>query len=292
MAPEIQRRLLRATQFRWFRRWLSVRDTAFRFGAILMARPSMATPTASARSGSYQKGVHACSTASPEPGRRRLSQWRAGSGLRRQPLRHDQRRWHGACSCGAVFRIAADGSHYKTLYSFTGGADGEFPLGALVRDKDGTLYGTAAETFFSYNCDKQWLRHAVATETERHIHRSAHLRRRERRRQSGRQSAEDRQCPLRNHTVGRRKRMQRLRRLTAAARCTSSWSRRAGSTKSCIEFADGTGDGQRPLAGLAQGSEGKLYGTAYEGGTVQRGNRVCRLEQIGRRSPASDHRQL
>jgi hypothetical protein len=31
---------------------------------------------------------------------------------------------------------------FKTLYSFTGQSDGEFPYGELVLDKAGNLYGT------------------------------------------------------------------------------------------------------------------------------------------------------
>ena len=31
------------------------------------------------------------------------------------------------------------------LHSFTGGADGAYPLGALIKDKSGAIYGTASE---------------------------------------------------------------------------------------------------------------------------------------------------
>jgi uncharacterized repeat protein (TIGR03803 family) len=45
-----------------------------------------------------------------------------------------------ACS-GTVFEITAAGVE-KVLYIFTGGADGGYPYGDLVRDKKGNLYGT------------------------------------------------------------------------------------------------------------------------------------------------------
>ncbi|MBV9991376.1 MAG: hypothetical protein JOZ72_08775 [Alphaproteobacteria bacterium] len=57
----------------------------------------------------------------------------------------------GKCGCGSVFEIAADGS-YSLLYSFTGNdgsgrrhyrADG--PVGGVVRDTQGNLYGTTRE---------------------------------------------------------------------------------------------------------------------------------------------------
>jgi uncharacterized repeat protein (TIGR03803 family) len=44
---------------------------------------------------------------------------------------------------GTVFQISAAGA-LSTLYSFTGGNDGEFPLAALVQGSDGSFYGTAS----------------------------------------------------------------------------------------------------------------------------------------------------
>ncbi len=42
---------------------------------------------------------------------------------------------------GVVFKIDT-GGHESVLYSFTGGADGAYPVAGLVRDKHGNLYGT------------------------------------------------------------------------------------------------------------------------------------------------------
>lgn len=47
----------------------------------------------------------------------------------------------GVSSAGVVFQIAQAGT-YKTLYSFTGGADGSRPLAGLLIDTAGDLYGT------------------------------------------------------------------------------------------------------------------------------------------------------
>ncbi|MBS0422823.1 MAG: hypothetical protein JSR66_34275 [Proteobacteria bacterium] len=46
--------------------------------------------------------------------------------------------------CGVVFRLAPDGS-YTVLHAFTGGADGAYPNGTLVRDRAGNLYGTTGD---------------------------------------------------------------------------------------------------------------------------------------------------
>lgn len=44
---------------------------------------------------------------------------------------------------GTIFRVSKDGRRFETLYTFTGGSDGGFP-NALVRDRDGALYGTTS----------------------------------------------------------------------------------------------------------------------------------------------------
>lgn len=56
-----------------------------------------------------------------------------------------------ACSCGTIFKVDSTGVE-TVLYSFTGGADGKFPAGRLVRDAAGNLYGTASEGGV-VNCD-------------------------------------------------------------------------------------------------------------------------------------------
>ena len=45
---------------------------------------------------------------------------------------------------GTVFEITKKGV-FKRLYSFTGGDDGANPIGTLVQDAEGNLYGTAAD---------------------------------------------------------------------------------------------------------------------------------------------------
>jgi len=45
--------------------------------------------------------------------------------------------------CGTVFRVEVTPNGTETvLYTFTGGADGGYPVAALVRDEQGNLYGT------------------------------------------------------------------------------------------------------------------------------------------------------
>ncbi len=52
-----------------------------------------------------------------------------------------------SASCGVVFELSPNGSGgyvEKVLHSFTGGPDGSTPLGGLIMDAAGNLYGTAA----------------------------------------------------------------------------------------------------------------------------------------------------
>src|ERR1700733_4170674 len=42
--------------------------------------------------------------------------------------------------CGAVFKFAPDGT-YSVLYAFSGGSDGANPIGSLIMDANGNLYG-------------------------------------------------------------------------------------------------------------------------------------------------------
>ena len=48
----------------------------------------------------------------------------------------------GASNAGTVFRLSADGQVFKTLYSFTGAADGANPSAALAQGRDGNFCGT------------------------------------------------------------------------------------------------------------------------------------------------------
>jgi uncharacterized repeat protein (TIGR03803 family) len=50
----------------------------------------------------------------------------------------------GTDNFGTVFKLDAQGNE-TVLYSFTGKADGKYPIGGLVQDADGNLYGTTLE---------------------------------------------------------------------------------------------------------------------------------------------------
>lgn len=60
----------------------------------------------------------------------------------------------GGLTCGVVFKISHSQSGWteNTLYAFRGGSDGQWPLGQLVLDVDGNLYGTTIEGGNSSQC--------------------------------------------------------------------------------------------------------------------------------------------
>jgi uncharacterized repeat protein (TIGR03803 family) len=49
--------------------------------------------------------------------------------------------WGGISNAGVVYEVDQSG-HETVLYNFTGGADGGYPIGAVILDPDGNLYGT------------------------------------------------------------------------------------------------------------------------------------------------------
>lgn len=53
----------------------------------------------------------------------------------------------GGLTCGVVFKIShlQSGWTENTLYTFSGGSDGQWPVGNLVLDADGNLYGATLE---------------------------------------------------------------------------------------------------------------------------------------------------
>ena len=67
----------------------------------------------------------------------------------------------GACAytgdgCGVVFELircssSPSGYDFKVLHTFTGGADGAYPVAALVRDAAGNLYGTTSQGGGTHN---------------------------------------------------------------------------------------------------------------------------------------------
>lgn len=56
----------------------------------------------------------------------------------------------GSSNCGTIFRLDPAGNE-TILYTFSGGLDGQYPVGGLLRDKSGNLFGTTYDGGNSLN---------------------------------------------------------------------------------------------------------------------------------------------
>lgn len=60
--------------------------------------------------------------------------------------------YYGASNFGTVFELTPSGTGYseRTLYTFSGGADGGYPAGGLIAGANGVLFGTTSSGGFGY----------------------------------------------------------------------------------------------------------------------------------------------
>jgi uncharacterized repeat protein (TIGR03803 family) len=137
-----------------------------------------------------------------------------------------------------------------------------------VRDKAGTIYGTASETIVNYNCDTNgcgtvWQLTSDGTFTVLHTF------------AGGKDGANPQGNLLKiGNTLYGTTQFGGSSGGCNGYGCGTVYKLAAmpgGKYKILHHFAEGTADGQNPLAGLAQGSDGNLYGTAYQGGLYNGG---------------------
>jgi uncharacterized repeat protein (TIGR03803 family) len=161
----------------------------------------------------------------------------------------------GTAEAGTVFRIAPDGTE-SVLYSFTGGTDGAAPVGSLIMDKDGNLYGTTCSgsdssgVVFKLSPDgMQTVLHAF------------------------RNSPTDGGCPYFGALT--RDKAGNLYGTTSeggtATRGTVFKIAADGTESVLHSFAGGANDGAAPYAGLETDRQGDFYGTTASGGTFDKG---------------------
>jgi uncharacterized repeat protein (TIGR03803 family) len=176
----------------------------------------------------------------------------------------------GRIGCGVVFKLvppAVAGGMWteKVLYRFKGGADGNAPLGALMFDSKGVLYGTTSEggasgrgtVFALFPTDTVW-RHKV-------LHSFT--------------GAPDGATPLAGLIQGPGNAFLGLTSDGGTGSCAGSSLHgcgvvysitRSGMEKVLYDFAGGVGDGQNPQSELLA-LNGVFYGATPSGGTVDNG---------------------
>jgi len=173
----------------------------------------------------------------------------------------------GTSNCGTVFGINRDGSGFAVLQSFTGGADGKNPEAALIEGDDGALYGTTyflnstnRGTIFKINKDGS----GYAT----------------------------------IHTfIGNPEGQQPMGRLLLAsdgalygttgfggahgAGTIFTVNENGGGFNTLYAFRSITSDGGDPVAGLLEGSDHVLYGTAYASGGTGTNGIIFKINKDG-----------
>ncbi len=175
----------------------------------------------------------------------------------------------GASNAGSVFKLTPSGSSFteKTLYSFKGGTDGGTPVGSVVMDTSGNLYGTtklggANGVGVAYKLTK-----SGSTFTESVIHAFG--------------GSGDGQYPVGNLIFdssgnlygttegggahGNGQEMVGGIAFKLAPKSGGGW------TETIMHSFGGTGDGISPRANLVKDSSGNFYGTAFVGGSHSAG---------------------
>jgi uncharacterized repeat protein (TIGR03803 family) len=162
----------------------------------------------------------------------------------------------GSGGYGALFKLNPDGGGYKVLYSFDGWPSGANPFAGLIQGTDGALYGTATSggssghgTVFKLNPDGTGFNVLLNFD-----------------------NSSTGEKPYAGLTQG-----------TDGALYGTAYSGSSSRYGTVFKLnSDGTGftvllnfdystTGANPYAGLIQGSDGVLYGTAVQGGTTELG---------------------
>jgi uncharacterized repeat protein (TIGR03803 family) len=163
----------------------------------------------------------------------------------------------GSNNAGTVFRISTNGS-YTVLHHFSsGGADGWGPVGGLARGSDGALYGTTADggavsggTVFKVNPDGSGYNILYSFNT----------------------NGVDGTAPWGGLVQGADSTLYGTTRLGGSANAGTVYRINTdGSGYEVLRNFSAGGDPREPLADLALGVDGTLYGTACYGGTNDMG---------------------
>ena len=152
----------------------------------------------------------------------------------------------GSYCCGTVFEVAPDGTE-TVLHAFAGGADGAYPVAALVRDSKGNLYGTTGQNG-AFCCGTIF--EITPAETENILFNF-------------------------NFTDGTGPGPNRLVRANGNFYGTTSEGGASGNgtifelskkgTETVLYSFTGAADGFAPYGGVIRDAKGNLYGTAFQG---------------------------
>ncbi|HXM41986.1 MAG TPA: choice-of-anchor tandem repeat GloVer-containing protein [Bryobacteraceae bacterium] len=168
----------------------------------------------------------------------------------------------GTGGWGVAFKLDAAGNE-TTLYNFTGGADGGFPMGALARDAAGNLYG-ATEDGGTAGAGVVFKLDSSGHETVLHTF----------------TGEADGRGPMGGTIRDQTGNLYGTAQGGGATGAGVLFEVNAAGNESTLYSFTGQGDGNRPEAGLSRDSAGNLYGTTYNGGAASAGV-VFKLDTAG-----------
>jgi len=158
--------------------------------------------------------------------------------------------WGGSHSSGTVFQMLPNGA-ITSLYSFTGGNDGDSPYGALVQASDGNFYGTTViGGSNSLGAIFKMTPGGVITPLYSFT------------------GTNDGAYPYAGLIQGADGNFYGTTTFGGPHDAGSIFKITPGGVLTRLYSFTGGADGDSPLAGLLQGNDGNLYGTTYQGGGV------------------------
>jgi uncharacterized repeat protein (TIGR03803 family) len=165
--------------------------------------------------------------------------------------------------CGVVFQVDLAGNE-KTLYRFTGGTDGGSPVGGLIRDSAGNLYGTAEVGGASY-CGTVFKVDESGAETVLHAFTGP---------------PDDGQGPQASLIQDPAGNFYGTTSSGGAAGLGTVFELNASGSESVLYSFKGQTDGSDPMTSLLRDARGNLYGTTFFGGLASIGT-VFKLDASG-----------
>ncbi len=166
---------------------------------------------------------------------------------------------------GVVYKLDTT-SHETVLYSFTGGADGGFPLAGVIRDSAGNLYGTTPYGGYGGTAGRGVVYKLDTTGHETVLYRFA-----------GGADGGNPEAGVIRDSAGN---LYGTTLLGGTANAGVVYKLDTTGQETVLHTFTGGADGGNPEAGVIRDSAGNFYGTAYDGGTGGRGV-VYKLDTTG-----------